>query len=179
MPRDGSQSLSQPQRKKSGPKPGPRTLRTPENAERICSLIEQGLGLREIGRRLRLDYADIGHWIRDDELRNGGSEIAQRYARATHLRAEMMADELLAVADDRSFVGHPDAAAMVTQQRLAVDTRKWLLSKMIPRKYGDKIEVSSDPDAPVVTRIELVAVHPRARIEDSKAIDHQPDDGEV
>jgi len=35
-------------------------------------------------------------------------------------------------------------------------------------------EITSDPNAPLLTRIELVAVQPRARIEDSKAIDHEP-----
>jgi hypothetical protein len=45
----------------------------------------------------------------------------------------------------------------VRQRRLQVDTRKWILSKM-PRKFGDRIEIGGDPDAPLVTKIELVAV---------------------
>jgi len=87
-----------------------------------------------------------------------------------------MAEELLSIADDRSFMGRTDANAVVAQQRLAVDTRKWLLSKMLPRKFGDKIEISGDPDAPVVSRIELVAVHPRPQVE-PPTIDALPSDG--
>jgi hypothetical protein len=34
--------------------------------------------------------------------------------------------------------------AMVQKQRLRVDTRKWLLSKLAPKKYGDKLELSGD-----------------------------------
>jgi Bacteriophage Sf6, terminase small subunit-like len=145
-------------------RPTTRRLKTPENAERICSLIEDGKGLREIAQTLGYAYASITDWIRLDS-QNGGAEIATRYARAVEVRAEAMAEELLDIADDRSFMGRTDANAIVAQQRLAVDTRKWLLSKMLPRKFGDKIEISGDPDAPVVSRIELVAVHPRHQVE--------------
>jgi hypothetical protein len=30
-----------------------------------------------------------------------------------------------------------------------VDARKWLLSKLLPRTYGDKITVGGDPNAPI------------------------------
>jgi hypothetical protein len=68
----------------------------------------------------------------------------------------------------------------VQQQRLRSDNRKWLLSSA-SRKYGDKVEatVIGDPNQPILTRIELVAVpSPRARIEDSqgKTIEHEPDE---
>jgi hypothetical protein len=54
------------------------------------------------------------------------------------------------------------------------ENRKWLLSKLLPRQFGDKVtqELVGDPERPVVNRIELVAVdpiiRPRARIEDSR-----------
>ncbi|HEY1863793.1 MAG TPA: hypothetical protein VGG77_08915 [Roseiarcus sp.] len=42
----------------------------------------------------------------------------------------------------------------INRSRLRVDARKWAMSKMLPKKYGDKIEtkVTGDPDAPVRTR---------------------------
>jgi hypothetical protein len=51
----------------------------------------------------------------------------------------------------------------VQQARLRVDTRKWILSRMLPRRFGDRVttEVTADPNAPLLTRIELVAVPPR------------------
>jgi len=56
--------------------------------------------------------------------------------------------------------------------------RKWILSKMLPRRFGDKIEISSDPDAPALTRIELVAVYPNQQLEPSTIdADVWPDDG--
>lgn len=156
-------------------RPTARRLRTPENADRICSLMEAGHGLPEIAKQLNCTHAAILHWVRDDTL-NGGAEISTKYARAVEARSEAMADQLLDIADDRSFMGRTDANAIVAQQRLAVDTRKWLLSKMLPRKFGDRIEISGDPDAPVVSRIELVAVHPRPQVE-PPTIDALPPDG--
>jgi len=46
----------------------------------------------------------------------------------------------------------------VQKHKLQVDTRKWLLSKLAPKKYGDKLEVSGDAANPLVTRIERVVV---------------------
>lgn len=157
-----SSNGSKPKRKiRPHIRPTARKLRSKENADKICAMIEEGKTLAEIAIALGCVASSITDWIRDDAS-NGGAEIAARYARAVEIRAEIMADGLLEIADDERFMQYPAlAAAMVTKQRLAVDTRKWLLSKMLPRKYGDRIEVSGDPAAPIVTRIELVAVAPR------------------
>ena len=44
---------------------------------------------------------------------------------------------------------------------------------MLPRKYGDRLGIGSDPDAPVVTRIELVPVAPRMIDANAATIDHE------
>jgi hypothetical protein len=45
------------------------------------------------------------------------------------------------------------------------DNRKWILARMLPKQYGDKVtqELVGDGDRPLVTRIELVPVAPRPR----------------
>lgn len=70
----------------------------------------------------------------------------KRYARATELRAERMAEDALEIADclGDDVVILPDGREVVNQNvinrdRLRVDTRKWLLSKLHPKKYGEKI----------------------------------------
>ena len=85
-----------------------------------------------------------------------------------------MADELVELADSDCTGpdGKPDNA-LVQQRRLQVDTRKWVLSKMLPRKFGDRLEIGGDPDAPVVTRIELVPVAPRIIAANPVTIDHE------
>ena len=77
-------------------------------------------------------------WVLDD--REG---FAAHYARARHLLAEHWADEVLASGDEPPEItpdGRRDAAA-VQHQRLRVDSRKWLLSKVLPKLYGDRVAV--------------------------------------
>ena len=38
---------------------------------------------------------------------------------------------------------------MVDRSKLMIDTRKWLLSKLLPKKYGDRTVLAGDPDAPL------------------------------
>jgi hypothetical protein len=75
-----------------------------------------------------------------------------------------LADEVIEIGD-ASFVG-PDGFTdngAVQAARLACENRKWLLSKMLPKQFGDKVtqELVGDADRPLVTRIELVPVDPR------------------
>lgn len=73
----------------------------------------------------------------------------ERYARACEDRAELMADEILSISDNvgRDLIKLPDGRevvdnAVIQRDRLRVDSRKWLLSKLQPKKYGDKIDVA-------------------------------------
>lgn len=45
--------------------------------------------------------------------------------------------------------------AWVALQRLKIDSKKWELSKMLPKKYGDKLDVTSDGEKVVTTIINL------------------------
>ncbi len=93
-------------------------------------------------------------WLNDD------AALAVDYARAREYLIERMAQEIMEISDqDVGFAvdGKKDWAA-VQKHKLQVDTRKWLLSKLAPKKYGDKLEVSGDAANPLVTRIERVVV---------------------
>ncbi len=61
-------------------------------------------------------------------------EFRDQYAKATETRADSIFEEIFEIAD---YV-IPDAAE-VAKARLRVDTRKWALARMNPRKYGDKV----------------------------------------
>jgi hypothetical protein len=64
-------------------------------------------------------------------------EKSQIYARACESRAEVMANEILEISDSPESKDN----AVVQRDRLRVDTRKWLLAKLHPKKYGDKLDV--------------------------------------
>lgn len=56
----------------------------------------------------------------------------------------MMADEIMEISDapvGSTQTGATDSGA-VQKQRLQVDTRKWLLSKLLPKKYGEKVDLN-------------------------------------
>jgi hypothetical protein len=87
-------------------------------------------------------------------------ERSKRYARATELRAEIMAEETLNIADavGDDIIVTEDGREIVNnnvinRDRLRVETRKWLMAKLYPKKYGDKIGLehsgSIETDPPV------------------------------
>ena len=121
----------------------------------------------------------VRQWALDDQADKGGigRGFASKYARARAAGYERLADEIIDISDASiRFDGRPDNA-LVQQARLRSDNRKWFLSKVLPKRFGDKVtqEITGDPNAPLLTRIELVAVPPRPRIEDSdKVIEHDP-----
>lgn len=59
---------------------------------------------------------------------------------------------------------------MLGHRTLQVRTRQWTCKVRNPRKYGDRVQVAGDGEAPLehkhVHRVELVAVHPKARPDD-------------
>lgn len=79
--------------------------------------------------------------------------FAEKYARATERRADHMFDEMLEIADDGSndwmerqeeqSLGWRENGEALNRSRLRVDTRKWILARMQPRKYGDKMDVNT------------------------------------
>lgn len=75
-------------------------------------------------------------------------EFADQYARAREEQAESYADEIVQIADDE-----PDPA----KARVRVDARKWVASKLKPKKYGERATVSHEGGA---TPIETVALTP-------------------
>ncbi len=90
-------------------------------------------------------------------------EWEKQYARAKELACAAYADETLAIADeeppqvDTQFGSHVDAG-FVQWQRNRIETRKWHLSKLLPKIYGDRTVLSGDADAPlqVHTVVEFV-----------------------
>lgn len=84
-------------------------------------------------------YTTLRDWIDADAARSS------QYARATVRRADVMADDIVTIADadpGRTPQGACDAAA-VAHQRLRVESRKWVASKLAPRSYGDRVELDA------------------------------------
>ena len=84
-------------------------------------------------------------------------EFSDHYARAYQIGADVEFDEI----QELAATATPENAQVV---KLQVDTRKWVLSKKLPKKYGDKVqqEVSGPNGGPVeVSKIERTIVDPQ------------------
>jgi len=115
---------------------------TPELAKEICDKLAEGWTLRQV---CRADHMPDERTVRDWALNN--VEFSPQYAKAREIGYRIMADEVLEIADDGTNdwmlrqgdnPGYEANGEHIQRSRLRVDTRKWLLSKVLPKVYGDK-----------------------------------------
>jgi hypothetical protein len=131
-------STTSPAKKKVG---RPRVY-TKALAAEICKRLASGETLRAICRDEGMPSRPTVHgWIIDDV-----QGFSAQYTRARELGYDEMADETITIADtptegvriEKDGDGTKEVREdMLGHRKLRVDTRKWLLSKLAPRKYGD------------------------------------------
>jgi hypothetical protein len=134
-----------------------------DKADSICQLIEEGKSLRAACEEVGVKAPTALLWV------STHPHFAEQYANSRAVGYKLLADEILSIADEKDVEVKYDgddvrldlSPTAIARNRLRVDTRKWMLSKMLPKVYGDKLELSGNKDAPleVVTRIELVALN--------------------
>ena len=71
-------------------------------------------------------------------------ELGERYARAREGLLDAMVDQILTLADAPVPLLDNGATdpGLVRQRQLQIDARRWVLSKLAPNKYGDRLDVS-------------------------------------
>ncbi len=124
----------------------------------ICWGIACGKPLRELASQNGLpDRATVYGWVLDEP------DFAAAYSRAREIAAHGMADDLNALADTAN-------AENAQAVRLQVNTRQWVLARMHPKAYGDKLNV----DGTITIGLEqlvMAAIEKRA----AKVIEHDTD----
>lgn len=121
-------------------------------AQRICTELSEGKSLRTICLAENMpDRTTVFDWL----AKNG--EFANQYARAREAQADKLAEEIIEIADDgRNDTYMTEEGVEMTdhdviaRSKLRVDARKWYASKLAPRKYGDKMTLGGDSEAPLV-----------------------------
>lgn len=135
---------------KAGRPKGSGSRYTPEIAKEICERLAKGESLQDICKDKHMPAASTVCLWNIDNLHG----FSEQYARARRSQAELMANEILKIADDTSKdefgeLGIPNNVS-VQRHRLMVDTRKWYLSKVLPKVYGDKLALTdADGTGPV------------------------------
>jgi hypothetical protein len=86
-------------------------------------------------------------------------EFRQQYDRAKKEQAQNMFDDMFEISDktDGDYTIGDDgkikcSADHIQRARLRVDVRKWALSKMDPKKYGDRVALAGDEDSPLIPK---------------------------
>ena len=136
-------------------------------ADAICAQIISGRSVNQICASPNMpSTASVFSWLAQG---NGGrspehAAFLRKYIQACECRADRMADEILEIADDSRrdhierktrngeceiVVDHEN----IQRARLKIDARKWLMAKMAPRKYGDRVahEVTAANVEPIET----------------------------
>lgn len=113
--------------------------------ELICSRVMLGESVRSIlndqrDKALYPSRKDFYEWVASDK------NLSDQYARAMEIRMDDMAEYILQISDGEGIdlITKEDGSTfenqkVVARDRLRVDTRKWIMSKTLPKKYGDKI----------------------------------------
>lgn len=143
---------------------------TPEIAQAICMRIAEGESLRMICRDDSMpDKSTVLRWI------GRHAEFRDQYAQAKELGVEAIAEELFEIADDGTndwmemtdsegnAYGYKVNGEHIQRSKLRIDTRKWYLSKILPKKYGDRIQQDLTVDMKEGLAERLAKARERAR----------------
>ncbi|EFF6379721.1 DNA-binding protein [Escherichia coli] len=116
---------------------------TEEKALEICELVADGQSINKISKMSGMpNRSTILKWFRDVP------EFSTMYARAKEIGFEILADEIIDLADAEENTDKDQ----LRRHQLMIDTRKWLLAKLQPRKYGERVTqeiVGNKDEAPV------------------------------
>lgn len=117
----------------------------------ICNLLAEGKSLVTICKLENKPHVStVFDWLAKgtgEMAREPYKTFADKYARAREAQAEFYASEIIDIADDATqdelFTDEGKRvcnAEFVMRSKLRVDARKWVASKLLPKKYGEKIQ---------------------------------------
>lgn len=121
-----------------------------ELADTICEQLASGDSMRTVCRADDMPaMSTVFKWLREHKT------FSEQYARAKEEAADALVEEIMDIADDGSndwmvYHGKDDYEGWklngenIQRSRLRVDTRKWVASKLKAKKYGDKIDMTTN-----------------------------------
>lgn len=136
---------------------GAPTKKTTAICEEICAGIALGKSARSMCIEVGITQKTLWNWLATD------INLLQQYARAKERCADLLAEEIIEIADDSQsdYKIREDGTKYIDNEavqrsRLRVDARKWYAGKLAPKKYGDKVvneHQGGDPANPILQHI--------------------------
>jgi hypothetical protein len=133
--------------KKTPKKNGRPSKYTDKLADKICKMIAEGQSVRSIcAKRDMISMQTFFRWLRENK------KFREQYVRACEERSYMHAEDIIEIADNATNDymeklegdGYIFNSENVQRSRLRIDTRKWLMSKLNPKVYGDKLDMTTN-----------------------------------
>jgi len=113
-------------------------------AEEMIEIADESrIGEKRKTTRIRVDTGDT--------LTRCGCSPEQKAAADWHGLSGAACPNPAAIEDKSVPLDEVTTGDMVERSKLMIDTRKWLLAKLMPKKYGDRTVLAGDPDAPIKT----------------------------
>ncbi len=114
-----------------------------ELADKICSLLAEGISLRTVCLYEEMpNKSTVFRWLREKQI------FRDQYAQAKEEGSEAQHEDLMDLGDEAIELAQnvdPKASGAVVQAvKLKADNLKWSMSKMKPKKYGDKIDMTTN-----------------------------------
>lgn len=132
-----------------------------EIADEICRRLADGESLRTICLDDIMPHrSTVYDWLLKSDENEEYARFADHYARAREFQADSHADEIQDIADDGSndwmeshdkdgkLIGWKVNGEAIQRSKLRVDARKWTASKLKPKKYGERIDVTNSDAQP-------------------------------
>jgi hypothetical protein len=145
-----SESNAQETKPVAKKKMGRPTKYSTEITAEILTRLTEGESLRSIVKDAHMPpQATVYEWLA------AKPDFAEQYAYARDQQAETLADEIIALADEKPKEVTDDKGhgridnGWVTWQKNRVDARKWVASKLKPKKYGDRVTHAGDAENPL------------------------------
>lgn len=99
----------------------------------ILTAMSEGESLRKACEANDVAISSFMRWVDEDR------ELSEHYAQARARLLDARAEELEDIGERAAAA---ESAVEVAGLRLLSDNRKWLLSKLAPKKYGDKLDLN-------------------------------------
>jgi len=129
---------------------------TPELGEEICDWIAEGNSLTSYCKQPNTpSKVTVMRWLLNDKH----DGFVNQYARAREAQAELFADQIIDIADGDEHDtiitedGIQKNREVIERSRIKIDARKWVAAKLLPKKYGDKLEINDVSKAKTLVMI--------------------------